>query len=70
MWLDFIIKTIKTEPCPYVYIWSRVTVRPVDGQRGTGNDYVLAFYPPSKTVLWNKVDDAKEALEELAKNSS
>lgn len=44
IWLYFIIKAIKTEPCPYVYIWSGVTVMSGGGQRGTGYDYVLSFF--------------------------
>lgn len=44
IWLYFIIKAIKTEPCPYVYIWSGVTVMSGGGQRGTGDDYVLSFF--------------------------
>lgn len=44
IWLYFIIKAIKTEPCPYVYIWSGVTVMSEGGQRGTGDDYVLSFF--------------------------
>lgn len=44
IWLYFIIKAIKTEPCPYVYISSGVTVMSEGGQRGTGDDYVLSSF--------------------------
>lgn len=45
MWLDFFfIQAIKTEPCPYVYIWSGVTVTSEGGQRGTGDGYVLCLF--------------------------
>lgn len=68
MWLDFIIKAIKTEPCPYVYIWSGVTVMSEGGQRGTGDDYVLCLFF-SKTIPWNEGGDRRDLLEERVKTS-
>lgn len=53
----FIIKAIKTEPCPYVYIWSGVTVMS-EGGRGTGDDYVLCFF--SCIILYLRDFEAAE----------
>lgn len=68
IWLYFIIKAIKTEPCPYVYIWSGVTVMSGGGQRGTGDDYVLyVFY---FILLWEGETEqrlCRGLLEELVR---
>lgn len=66
IWLYFIIKAIKTEPCPYVYIWSGVTVMSEGGQRGTGDDHVLSFFLIllSHMVRWEGRHN-RDLLEEL-----
>lgn len=71
MWLDFFfIKAIKTEPCPYVYIWSGVTVTSEGGRRGTGDDYVLClFFFSLKEFREMRVETQKDLLEELVRTS-
>lgn len=67
IWLYFIIKAIKTEPCPYVYIWSGVTVMSEGGQRGTGDDYVLSFFKFYYPIWWDERGDNRDLLEELVR---